>query len=273
MSIILGMETLQAKPIVKWAGGKQALAEVIVQRFPSFEGRYFEPFLGGASIFLSVQSVDAILNDSNTWLLSTYVAIRDDWRRVTRILDSLPNTKEDYLRIREKSRNCRCRWKNAAYFIYLNKTCFRGLYRVNRKNQFNVPYGAYDRRYYDPFNIEAVSQKFQQVKLLNSDFELGLSEISKGDFVYFDPPYYKLGGYSDFNRYTPNRFDESDHIRLAAICRELDNTGIKWLLSNSNTEFVENLFQGFRIETIQSRREINLKSKRRTVTELLISNY
>jgi len=265
---------MQTKPIVKWAGGKQALANAIVERFPKYPGRYFEPFLGGASIFLTAQPLDAVLNDSNSWLFSTYEAIRDDWKRVTRILDSLPNTKDDYLHIREESRRIGLsKWKQAAYFIYLNKTCFRGLYRVNQKNQFNVPYGAYDRRYYDPGNIEAVAELLQGVTLLNADFEIGVSEISKGDFVYFDPPYYKLGGYSDFNRYTPCQFREPDHIRLASLCRELDHFDIKWLVSNSDTEFIRKLYDGFQINFIESRREINLKSKHRTVTELLISNY
>jgi len=267
------MEILQAKPIVKWAGGKQALAELIVKRFPCFSGRYFEPFLGGASVFLAAMPQKATLNDSNGWLIQTYEAIRDDEKRVAKILESLPNTKADYLRIRDESRTVRSEWKRAAYFVYLNKTCFRGLYRVNQKNHFNVPYGDYDRRYFDPENFEAFSASLKDTILLTGDFELSLHQIRSSDFVYFDPPYYKIGGYSDFNRYTPDQFRESDHIRLAALCRELDHRGVPWLVSNSDTPFVRELFNGFLFEEITNRREINLKSKSRSVTELLISNF
>ena len=267
------MKTLAAKPFVKWAGGKQALAESIVLEFPSSFERYFEPFLGGGSVLLTCRPDMAVVADTNQWLIGTYEAIRDDWRRVARLLDGLPNTKDDYLRIRKESTKARGRWKRAAYFIYLNKTCFRGLYRVNRNNEFNVPYGDYDRRYYDPDNLEAVSAVLHRVTMQTSDFELAIAGIQSTDFVYFDPPYYKMGGYSDFNRYTPDQFREAEHIRLASLCRELDERGVHWLVSNSDTSFVRTLFDGFNIQTIRSRRDINLKSKKRDITELLVSNY
>lgn len=267
------MKTVTAKPFVKWAGGKQALAKLIVAEFPTFD-RYVEPFLGGGSVFLSSGAPQALLNDSNSWLVATFEAVRDDWRRVAKILDTLPNTKEDFLRIREESRSTqRGRWRRAAYFIYLNKTCFRGLYRVNRQNHFNVPYGAYDRSYYSPDNLEAVSHALQGVVMRCCDFEIALEGITSSDFTYLDPPYYKLGGYSDFNRYTPDQFREAEHVRLAALCRELDGRGVRWLLSNSNTPFIHGLYQGFRIREIEARRDINLESRKRGVTELLIANY
>lgn len=267
------MKTIFAKPFVKWAGGKQALASQVVDAMPENFSTYFEPFLGGGSVFLSRGPDVARLSDANLWLIQTYEAIRDDWRQVAQTLDSLPNTKEDYLRVRMESRSMGDKFQRAAYFIYLNKTCFRGLYRVNQRNQFNVPYGAYDRRYYDPDNLESVALALRGVTFFAGDFEIAVSSASNEDFIYFDPPYYKQGGFSDFNRYTPEQFREGDHFRLAALCRELDGRGVRWLLSNSDTPFVRELFNDFAISEVSARRDINLKSKRRAINELLICNY
>lgn len=273
MSIISTMTTTLAKPFIKWAGGKQAVADIVVDRFPRKFGSYFEPFLGGGSVLFTAAPAKAIVGDSNEWLIATYESVRDDWKKVARLLDSLPNTKDDFLRIRVQSRSEKDRWKRAAYFVYLNKTCFRGLYRVNRHNHFNVPYGAYQRRYYDPANLEIASESLKGVEFKTGDFEFTLDGAKRGDFVYFDPPYYKLGGFSDFNRYTPDQFREAEHLRLAAVCHELDQKNVKWLLSNSDTSFVRNLFRAFRVSEIESRRDINLRSSKREITELLISNY
>jgi DNA adenine methylase len=267
------MKTIIAKPFVKWAGGKQALATQIVEAMPSDFTAYFEPFIGGGSVFFLCCPEKARLNDANHWLVETYEAIRDDWTRVAGLLDSLPNTKEDFLRIRQESRLIKERFLRAAYFIYLNKTCFRGLYRVNQKNQFNVPYGAYDRRYYDSGNLEAVAAILDDVQLSFGDFEVAVESATSSDFIYFDPPYYKQGGHSDFNRYTPEQFREGDHFRLAALCRELDQKGVRWLLSNSDTPFVRDLYHGFPMHQLSARRDINLKSKSRAIDELLICNY
>lgn len=261
------------KPFVKWAGGKQALAQRLTQEFPNSFERFYEPFVGGGSIFLSFCPHRAVIGDYNRWLIDTYRAIQADWQKVVAILDTLPNTREDFLRIREIMPSSLPLEARAAHFIYLNKTCFRGLFRVNRKGQFNVPYGAYDRRYYDPLNLEAVAIALQETEIRSGDFELTLSEVTPKDFVYFDPPYYKLGGHSDFNRYTKAQFRESDHMRLAALCRELDVRGVRWAVSNSNTAFVRHLYDGFEIQEISSRREINLNSKKRNIVELLIKNY
>lgn len=262
------------KPFLKWAGGKQALADFIIERFPRKNGVYYEPFVGGGSVFFSLQPNQAVISDHNRWLVDTYISIRDDWQGVLRILDTLANTKEDFLQIRGLNpRSIADPLRRAAHFIYLNKTCFRGLFRVNRAGQFNVPYGAYQRRYYDPENIRRISDSLQMVEIRQGDFEAGLEGVTSKDFVYFDPPYYKLGGYSDFNRYTEFQFREQDQIRLAAVCRELDAKGIQWALSNSDTAFIEHLYHGYRMVPINTRREINLNSMKRNVTELLIMNY
>jgi DNA adenine methylase len=163
--------------------------------------------------------------------------------------------------------------ERAAHLIYLNKTCFRGLFRVNRRGEFNVPYGAYQRRYYDPDNLAAFAARLRGVDIHCQDFELTIADARPGDFIYFDPPYYKVGGYSDFNRYTPGQFRENDHVRLAACCRELDERGVQWALSNSNTPFIRRLYRGFRMVELTNRREINLNSKSRDIAEMFITNF
>jgi DNA adenine methylase len=267
------MAKRRARPFVKWAGGKQGIAHALVGMFPRGCGRYYEPFLGGGSVLFAARPKRAVCGDENEGLLDCYIAIRDDWKRVARILDALPNTKEDYLCIRAIRPDSLDLFTRAAHFVYLNKTCFRGLFRVNRRNQFNVPYGAYDRRYYDPHEFAAVAETVHNVEFRPGDFELTLADIDAGDFAYLDPPYYKLGGYSDFNRYTKGQFRENDHIRLAAVCREMDDRGVLWAVSNSDTPFVRRLFDGYEMIPVSNRREINLNSQERDVTELLIVNY
>jgi DNA adenine methylase len=267
------MLTFNANPILKWAGGKQILAPRLVARFPRQFERYYEPFVGGASVLLALYPSRAVIGDLNDWLLDTYEAVRDDWARISRYLDKMVNTREEYLRLRKINPASLDLYARAAHLIYLNKTCFRGLFRVNRNGQFNVPYGEYDRRYYDPENLSAVAHALENVAIRHADFELCLQDVSPGDFVYMDPPYYKLGGYSDFNRYTPGQFRANDHVRLAAVCRELDMRGVRWAVSNSDTEFIRKLFDGYRIDQLENRREINLNSQDRDISELLIMNY
>lgn len=278
------VDAVAPRPVVKWAGGKQALLPEILARVPDFDGVYREPFLGGASVALAVTarrpSGDrgdrgerrAALSDANAWLIDTYRAIRDDCDAVARVLDRLPNTKEDFLRIRAVDVATLDPATRAAHFVYLNKTCFRGLFRVNRAGRFNVPYGAYDRRYYDADNLRAVARALAGADLAARPFEEALAPAAAGDFVYLDPPYWKLGGHADFNRYTAGQFRAEDQQRLAALCRDLDARGVRWLLSNSDTDFVRELYAGFRQDRIAARREINLRSGKRDVRELLVSN-
>ena len=260
------------KPVVKWAGGKQALVPQLLAHFPEHFERYLEPFLGGASVALAVGAPRAVLSDANPWLIDTYRAIRDACEEVAATLEALPNTKEDFLRIRALPQEEQTLVQRAAHFVYLNKTCFRGLFRVNRQGRFNVPYGDYQRRYFDPDNLRAVSRFLVHAELSCLDYAEAVSGARSGDFVYLDPPYYKLGGTADFNRYTSGQFREADHERLAALCRELDARGVRWALSNSDTDFVRELFDGYTLHPIQARREINLNARARNVRELLITN-
>jgi DNA adenine methylase len=262
-----------ASPVVKWAGGKQGLAPRLIPYFPRTFDRYYEPFVGGGSVLFAFYPPRAVIGDLNEWLIDTYEAIRLDHGRVATILDGMINTRDEYLRIREIRPDTLDLFHRAAHLIYLNKTCFRGLFRVNRHGQFNVPYGQYDRRYYDPENLKAVALALENVDIRRGDFELCLQDVTDKDFVYLDPPYYKLGGYADFDRYTKHKFRENDHVRVAAVCRELHERGVRWAVSNSDTEFIRHLFEGYRVVVIDSRREINLNSEDRDITELLIMNY
>lgn len=261
-------------PFIKWAGGKQSIADQLLACFPDNFDCFYEPFVGGGSVFMATEWKRAVISDVNGWLVDTYRAIRDDWKRVAEILDTMPNEKSFFLDLRSKHASFhKTIFDSAAAFIYLNKTCFRGLFRVNKMGYFNVPYGEYDRRYYDPSNLSGVSELLSKVEIFHGDFELCLATANSGDFVYFDPPYYKLGGYSDFNRYTPDQFKESEHMRLASLCRELDQRGIRWAVSNSDTPFTRELFKGFCSTPVNARREINLKSGNRDINELLFTNY
>ena len=263
----------RAEPFVKWAGGKQALAAELLTYFPAKFARYFEPFLGGGSLFFARRPETATLGDANPWLVATYAAIRDDWRAVVAALGTLENTRENFLRIRAEELESLAPAERAARFVYLNKTCFRGLFRVNAAGRFNVPYGNYQRRTHDPANLEAVAQALRDVTLVVGDFDATIATASAGDLIYFDPPYWKLGGWADFNRYTPGQFRAEDHARLAACCRDLDRRGIAFVVSNSDVPPVHELYRGLRIEHVKARREICLDSTRRDVTELVIRNF
>jgi DNA adenine methylase len=259
-----------AKPFLKWAGGKQALLESLRPHFPATCRRYFEPFLGGGSVLFGLAPEHAVVGDRNDWLLDTYEAIRDDWSAVTRLLDELPNTKDDYLRIRAVDPVSLSPAARAAHFIYLNKTGFRGLFRVNRSGRFNVPYGAYDRRYYDPSNLAAVARRLETVSIRRGDFAEVIADAESGDFAYLDPPYAQLGGHADFNRYTDGPFGVQDHERLAAGCRSLADRGVGFALSNHDVPWIRDLYAGFSFVLLDARREINLRSKNRDIRELLV---
>lgn len=265
--------TFDAKPFLKWAGGKQALAERLIRFFPGDFRRYYEPFIGGGSVLLALQPAYGVVGDLNDWLLDTYEAIRQDHVKVAGLLDGLINTREEYERIRAIQPHTLDLFQRAAHLIYLNKTCFRGLFRVNKKGHFNVPYGAYERRYYHLENLESVASCLHHVEIRRADFELSLADVTPEDFIYMDPPYYKQGGFSDFDRYTKWKFKEADHVRLAAACRELDDRDIRWAVSNSDTPFIRHLFEGYEMIPIAARREINLSSQDRDINELLIVNY
>jgi DNA adenine methylase len=261
------------RPFLKWAGGKQALALRLVAAFPPAFERYFEPFLGGGSVLLALRPGRAVVADRNEWLIDAWEQIRDDPGALLAELLPLPNTREDFVRLRAIDPRALAPARRAALFVYLNKTAFRGLFRVNRAGRFNTPWGAYARRFADPDNLRALSAALRAVAFRRGDFEAGLAGIEPGDFAYLDPPYWPQGGYADFARYTRDPFRAQDHERLAACVQRLDAAGVRFALTNSDTDAVRALYRGFRLTRIAARREINLSAARRGITELLVRNY
>ena len=272
-----------AKPFVKWAGGKRALLEILCASLPQNFNAYFEPFLGGGALFFELankgllQGKKVYLNDKNAELINAYLAIQKEPQKLLNELNLMQkaHSKEHFYSIRALDREVNFSALNpifrAARFIYLNKTCFNGLCRYNAKGQFNTPFGAYKNpKIYDEALILNAHYALQDVVILNEDFEFVRDLAKKGDFVYFDPPYFPLNSTSNFTSYTQN-FLENEQIRLYALFCDLNSRGVKLLQSNSSTDFIKNLYKNFQIQAIQAKRAINCKGdKRGSVSELIL---
>ncbi len=274
------------KPFVKWAGGKRQLLPIIASNIPQKFERYFEPFLGGGAVFFSLVSQEKrtkwIVSDLNSDLILSYVTIRD---RVSELISALEdhsinysnNPSSYYYKIRES--NPKGQIDKVSRLIFLNKTCFNGLYRVNSKGKFNVPLGRYvNPNIVNKENLLAVSRVLQSkdISIKCHDFEAALKNASSGDFVYLDPPYQPVSETANFTNYTDANFGFDDQKRLFAKFKALDKKGVKILLSNSKSDEIIELFQEFAdgIMGINSNRFINSVSQRRTGhSELLIKNY
>ncbi|WP_066388640.1 DNA adenine methylase [Helicobacter himalayensis] len=279
-------ENAESKPFVKWAGGKRALIDTIMPFIPKHFKCYFEPFVGGGALFFALHNQGLCaskiyLNDKNKELINAYQAIQDNPEKLLVELEILQNThnKETFYHIRNLDRQKNFANFNpffrAARFIYLNKTCFNGLCRYNAKGEFNTPMGSYKNpKIYDKDLIMNAHNALKNVSIMHIDFEMAIKNAKKGDFVYFDPPYYPLSQTSSFVSYTDN-FLKEEQFRLYNVFRELDSKGIKVLQSNSNAEFIRELYKDFEIIEIQAKRVINCKGdKRGEITELLIrGNY
>ncbi len=265
-----------ARPFLKWAGGKSSLLPILSNFVPNEFRNYVEPFVGGGALFFATQPKSGIIGDANAELISTYEAVRDDPGGVISSLSKYKVSSDEFYRIRAQNPRVLQPVERAARIIFLNKTCFNGLYRVNRLGQFNTPFGHYTNvRLVDEENLYAASEALKSVQIRHAGYEtLALESVGHGDFVYFDPPYVPVSIHSDFKRYTAGQFRERDHIRLAEIFRELDSRGAMLLLSNSFHPLVEKLYDGYRIEIIAAPRFINCKgSSRGDVKELLVTNF
>lgn len=266
---------------IKWAGGKTQLLPQFKPLLPDRMERYFEPFLGSGAVFFFVKRNlrprDTILSDNTGELINCFEAVRD---RVTPLIGLLVehrerHSREYYYRVRATDPATLTPLERAARFLYLNKTCFNGLYRVNSRGQFNVPMGSYKNpNVVNRDSLERASEVLQGVHLIVRDFCEVVSDAGRGDFVYFDPPYHPLSSTSSFTGYTSSAFPESEQKRLSEVYRSLDAKGCLLAESNSDTELIRALYRGFRIETVMARRAINSDaSKRGRIPELVILNY
>ena len=272
----------KAQPFLKWAGGKGQLLKQYEAFFPLKFNNYIEPFVGGGAVFFHLYNTArvsngkrAILIDSNEELINCYLTIKADVNKLIRVLSNpkFKNEEGVYYKIRaEEPKN---KFERAARAIYLNKTCFNGLYRVNSQNKFNVPFGGYKNpTICKSENLRAVSLALTNVEILLGDFEKCLDFAKRGDFIYFDPPYQPLNKTSSFTSYTKNSFGEGDQQKLCEVFKKLDKRRCKVMLSNSDTPFIRKFYKDFKIETVFAKRAINCNgSGRGEITELVILNY
>lgn len=276
-----------AKPFLKWAGGKRQLIPEINKYLPNdFSSyTYYEPFLGAGALLFDKQPRKAVVNDTNSQLILTYNAIKEDVDLLIKLLKQHEekHSEEYYYQIREKDRDVEKfdllnDIEKAARLIYLNKTCYNGLYRVNSQGLFNVPFGRYKKPLIcDESVLRAVSLYLNnsKIKMLNVDFETAIKGIREKSFVYFDPPYHSPNS-SNFTGYQASGFDENEQKRLSDLFARLTNKNIKCLLSNSDTKFIRELYNSkdYKIVTIKAKRSINSNNKGRgEVNEVLIKNW
>jgi len=282
------------RPFLKWAGGKAQMLDALLMRAPfGEEGRiasYFEPFVGGGALFFAQQRdpervpARSVLNDLNPELMVTFTAVRDELERLIERLDALQRRyvaagsdgrADFYYGVREKQP--RAPVEVAARLIFLNKTCYNGLYRVNRQGRFNVPHGRYKNpRILDCKVLRATSVALRGTELRCADFEQACEDAQRGDFVYFDPPFFPLTATSRFTSYTGADFRRDDQLRLKWCIDDLTERGVQVMLSNSPHPWVLGLYEGgrYRVEELPARRMINSRGDRRGgSSELVVTNY
>ena len=275
---------IKGKPFVKWAGGKRQIIDKLKRYVPDEFDTYYEPFIGGGALLFELSPRRAVINDSNEELMNVYSVLCDEekFKKMCNVLNHYEkeHCEEFYYDIRNKDRNKNAYkrlsdYTRAARTIYLNKACFNGLYRVNSKNEFNVPFGKKERvNTYDGGNLITVSNylTMNDVEILSVDFEESVKNAKKGDFIYFDPPYDSET--STFNSYTEDGFGKDEQIRLAKVFKELDSRGCYVMLSNHNTSLINDLYKNFNIHVIEAKRNINSNGKKRgKVKEVIITNF
>ena len=272
------------QPFLKWAGGKRQLISIIKEFLPVKYTQYYEPFVGAGAVLFSIQPKKTVINDTNSELINCYQVIKENPEELLVLCQKHKekNSKEYYYKLRALDRGDDFKTlspeERAARMIYLNKTCFNGLFRVNSSGQFNVPYGNYSNPCIaDPAVIRAVSTYLNQakVRILEGDFERAITKCQKGAFIYFDPPYHPISDTSSFTGYSMNGFGEKEQIRLRDTCNKLSDRGCQVLLSNSNAEFIRSLYNDsrYKIVEVKANRAINaVGSKRGQISELLIHN-
>lgn len=271
-----------AAPVVKWVGGKRQLLDEIAPRLPKRITTYCEPFLGGGAVLFSLQPKNAIVNDLNADLMLVYEVIRDNVELLIAALERHENTAEYFYNIRDLDRDKNAyremsAVERASRIIYLNKTCYNGLFRVNASGEFNSPFGHYKNpNIVNAPVLRAVSKYLtaNNIQLLHIDFEEVLQRVPRGGFVYLDPPYDPVSDTASFTGYNRGGFGREEQERLKRCCDELAARGVRFLLSNSATSFIKELYTGYTVEIVHAKRTINSDaSKRGAVEEVLIRNY
>ena len=266
------------KPFVKWAGGKRQLLEVLLDNAPASFGTFYEPFLGGGALLLALRLEKAVVSDTNAELINAYLVIRDHVDGLIRSLRHHRNEEAYFYALRSRDTAKLNEVQRASRFIYLNKTCYNGLYRENSKGQFNAPYGRYKNpNFVDAENLYAISAYLRNsdVKILCQDYKASSLLADKGALVYFDPPFHPLSQTSSFTKYVKGDFTVRDQEDLAETYRSLARKGCYVMLSNSNTSFIKDLYRGFKIIEVEANRFINCQSDKRGkgLFEILVMNY
>jgi len=275
------------KPFVKWVGGKRQLLKQFrlmdlypPEQFNVKTGRYFEPFVGGGAVFFDLLPEKSFLSDLNSELVITYIIVTNDVDKLINSLKKYKYEKDFFLKVRSLQPKQLPNVEIASRFIYLNRTCFNGMYRVNSKGEFNVPFGKYSNPLIcDEVNLRRVSKALQNVEINCQDYKMIIKKARKGDFVYFDPPYYPINKTSSFTTYTKEAFLDKEQIELKDTYLELHKKGCFVMLSNSNTPFINKIYNelvkyGIKINEVLAGRAINSKgAKRGKITEVLVTNY
>lgn len=269
----------KARPFLKWAGGKTKLLPELLKRLPRHYNNYFEPFAGGGALFFELSPRKAFLSDINEELINTYRVIRENLPELLEDLEKHTYSSEYFYKIRNADRlRDFSSWdpiKRASRLIYLNKSCYNGLYRVNARGEFNTPFGDYSNpRIFDRENLSACSTLLKDATLACGSFRVFEQHMKRGDFVYFDPPYVPVSKTANFTGYAKDGFSEDLQISLRDLCYRLTKKGVMFMLSNSYSEFVLESYKTFQIEVVEAPRAINSAAgKRQKVKEVLVSNF
>lgn len=268
---------------MKWAGGKMQILECLIEQMPDKFNNYYEPFVGGGALFLSIKPTNAIINDLNAELINIYKCIKDTPEALIQAiyaLDSVTHNELYFLENRErfnyKLANGEMDVECASLMLWINRRCFNGLYRVNKKGLFNVGYNSRNAiKTVDFDNIREISKYLNSnnIQITNLDFEKSCESVSEGDFVYIDSPYIPISNTANFTSYCKEGFDMEDHIRVLNMAKELDKRGAYVMLSNNDTEIVRNMYKDFNIKSIDVARSINSKGDKRKGKEIIITNY
>ncbi len=272
-------EKVACRPFLKWPGGKRQLLRELFKRLPKEYNRFFEPFVGGGALFFTVKPEYGYISDINPELINVYEVVQNNVEELIENLKKHRNTEKYFYELRSADRSEEFRYlskvEKASRLIYLNKTCFNGLYRMNSNGHFNVPFGFYKNpNIVDEQNLIACSVLLKKTEIALASFEAVQKKARKGDLVYFDPPYVPLNKTSSFTKYYKDDFDLDAQFALRELCDRLTSKGVMIILSNSYTETVKDLYKNYNVRTVKASRAINCKADGRgKINELIITNY